>query len=459
MTIASTMVWEVRSAGSVTLNGGGGFKPGASGTDYSQQNAVQYALTAVTTSGVTDTMLTASASTDMVGNTCQITAGTNFTVGIYEILAVVAGVSIQVDKNCATGVGVAGVVKVGGATATITSIGSNVNYVQPGNKIWVKGTYATNSDTVAAVGTASLPVVVEGYNTTRGDGYLGRTNSNGPLILTNMPSITYNAAQRLNTTTPYIVFRYLNIITNNATASVTATGIGTTYDSCSVVNNNNTTAGTCLSVATAGALAINCDLSMPSGVAGSTTLGVTQTFTKAIGCRITNAGGNGVSMAASSSLTNCLIYNCGQNGINLTTTTAQSLINYNTIVGNVGDGINVLTGNTGLAVCIEGNMITDNGGFGINNVINTNAIQIYYTRFRDNTSGNIGNASAYANVSTIGSVTSGSGTSDYVNAAGGDYTLKTTSPAVNASLPYAASMGAYQLPYSAGGGTGAYTFC
>ncbi len=80
MALAATIVWEVRSGGSDTLNGGG-FKTGASGTDYSQQNSAQYTLTNATTSGADVTIAHSSASTDMVGNICQITAGTNFTTG------------------------------------------------------------------------------------------------------------------------------------------------------------------------------------------------------------------------------------------------------------------------------------------------------------------------------------------------------------------------------------------
>ncbi len=98
------------------------------------------------------------------------------------------------------------------------------------------------------------------------------------------------------------------------------------------------------------------------------------------------------------------------------------------------------------------NMITDCGGYGVNMVSTSNPGQLLYNRFRDNTSGNIGNASAAVLAGEIGSVTSGAGVGDYTNAAGGDYTLISTSPAVNAGIPYAASMGAFQLPYSSSGG-------
>lgn len=455
MAISSTMVWEVRSAGSVTLNGGGGFKPGASGTDYSQQNAVQYALTAVTTAGVSDTMLTASASVDMIGNTCQITAGTNFTTGYYEIIAAVAGVSIQVDRNCATAAGAAGVVKIGGATATLGSIGV-ATAIQPGNLVWIKGAFSgLNSDSVGTAGTASLPVILEGYSSTRGDGYLGRTSNNGPLITTNFPSLTYTGSQRLNPSGTYQIYKYLTIITNNATGSIT-TSANDQIISCNIVNNNATAAAIGLSIAAAGDLAFNCDVSLPSGVAGSVGITAGATGSKAVGCRVSNAGGTGISITAGGAAINNLIYSSGI-GIATVTVTTSSLIWGNTIANITGDGINIITATTAASI-IGMNMITDCGGFGLNMVSTSNPAQVLYNRFRDNTSGNIGNASASVTAGTFGSVTSGNGTSDYVNAAGGNYNLKTTSPAVNAGIPYAASMGAYQLPSTGGGGGGSYAF-
>jgi len=48
--LSAAQILEVRSTGSDA--NGGGFKAGASGTDYSQQDAAQYALTGLTTAAV-----------------------------------------------------------------------------------------------------------------------------------------------------------------------------------------------------------------------------------------------------------------------------------------------------------------------------------------------------------------------------------------------------------------------
>ena len=55
------------------------------------------------------------------------------------------------------------------------------------------GTYVRTSGDNMDVSPASSanPTVLRGYKTTPGDGYLGRSNSNGALITTNMPLITY----------------------------------------------------------------------------------------------------------------------------------------------------------------------------------------------------------------------------------------------------------------------------
>jgi hypothetical protein len=441
MAISSSMVWEIRSAGSVTLNGGGGFKPGASGTDYSQQNSVQYALTGGTTSGISDTIAHSSASTDMVGNTCLL-GGTNVTAGYYEIIAVVAGVSIQVDRNCTTGSGAAMTIKIGGATATIGSIGLSTNHVQPGNYVWIKGTFTgLLSDNIAMAGTASLPVTVEGYNTTRGDGYLGRSNNgSGPLITTNFPSLTYAGAQRINPSGSYIIIKYLTVITNNGTTAISVTGNNIIYG-CSVVNNNTTSAAGGLN-ASAGGLVANCDVSLPSGVAGAIGVNITATGGKCICCRVSNAGGTGIVLTAGGVAIGNLVFSCGI-GIFTNTTTTSGIIWSNTIANISGDGINIVTGTTAQSL-IGMNMITDCGGYGVNMVSTSSPGQIIHNRFRDNTSGNVGNASAEVLALMLGNVTSGNGTTDYVNAAGGDYTLLLSSPAVAAGLLYPTSMGAYQ---------------
>ncbi len=170
MALAATLIWEVWTTGSD--NNGGAYKPGASGTDFSQQAAAQFALTGVTSAGAGAIALTASAAATMVGNTVRVVSGTNFTVGTYEIISVVAGVSLTVDRNLTTGAGATGVLNVGGALATIAAAtarwaASNIAYVK------ATGTHTVTATITLASGLNDLPNVTPnaliGYTSSRTD--------------------------------------------------------------------------------------------------------------------------------------------------------------------------------------------------------------------------------------------------------------------------------------------------
>lgn len=189
MALAINTVWEVQpTAGSD--NNGGGFVSNGTGTDWTQQTSPQYALTGLASAGSGNVVLSAAASVDMVGNIAQVISGTNFTVGFYQILSVVAGVSITFGTNNAagsicSGVGASGVINIGGALATISAAYAAAF---TSNIVWVKdtGTYtataALSLTKINGAGGASSPVVPAngvtggnpflfiGYTSTRGDG-------------------------------------------------------------------------------------------------------------------------------------------------------------------------------------------------------------------------------------------------------------------------------------------------
>ena len=87
MALAAACVWEVRTTGAST--NGGGFKTGASGTDWSQQATAQYAVADGVTNGTTTiTSATANFGTDVVGNLIYVSGGTgSITADWYEITA------------------------------------------------------------------------------------------------------------------------------------------------------------------------------------------------------------------------------------------------------------------------------------------------------------------------------------------------------------------------------------
>lgn len=170
MAVHADTHWDIRPATGNDANGGG-FKQGASGVDYSQQTSPQYALTGVTSAGAGDTVLTASAATDMVGNVANVVSGTNFTTGRYQVVSVVAGVSITFGTNKAggsicSGVGASGVLNIGGSLASIAALGLDTNAdAYNSNVVWVKGT-----DTFTAAVQPNSHMSFAGYGTTHGDG-------------------------------------------------------------------------------------------------------------------------------------------------------------------------------------------------------------------------------------------------------------------------------------------------
>ena len=184
MAISVNSIWEIRTSADAGNVGGGFFVEGASGSDFSQQNSPQYALTGVTSAGAGNTILTASAAADMVGNGIKVISGTNFTVSWFEITSVSVGVSITCSTNAAgtaisIGVGASGVMNVGGAISLGTSGASGDDDVfeasAVGNTFYVKlGTY-TIGETVSIIlsGAGANPIKVYGYQTTRGDNPTG----------------------------------------------------------------------------------------------------------------------------------------------------------------------------------------------------------------------------------------------------------------------------------------------
>jgi len=170
MALSAAIVWEVRTTGS--QNNGGGFKTGATGTDYSQQAAAQYALNPVTSGGASAVMINANAAAVMVGNVCRVVSGTNATAGWYEIISVNVGVDITVDRNWCTGVCNDGVVNVGGAFKIGGSLDNEFSKaVVAGNTIYIPtGTYTLGEAWGASTaGTVTAPISWIGYKTTRND--------------------------------------------------------------------------------------------------------------------------------------------------------------------------------------------------------------------------------------------------------------------------------------------------
>jgi len=267
MTIAAAVQWEVRSTATANNVNGGGFKAGASGTDFSQQNAAQYNLTGVTTAGADAILLSASAANDMVGNIAHIISGTNATAGWYEIISVVAGVSITLDRTCATGIMAAGVVNIGGALSLASTLDDDCfEAMEPGNTVHVKaGTYTLGEQVLLSkAGGASLPIKIIGYNAARND---NPAIANQPLF-----NVGANAFQ-LSTNWEVWNLRFKG----TGTAVLTLLG-GCKTINCQVINNSTTAGRAAIAQSGTDAIIDNTEVVSIRGIGVNITVGATATL-------------------------------------------------------------------------------------------------------------------------------------------------------------------------------------
>lgn len=351
MALSASTVWEVRTTGSDS--NGGGFVTGASGTDFSQQTAAQFALTNVTTAAANAICLSASAAATMVGNICQIISGTNFTTGFYQIISVVAGVSFTVDRNCTTAAGALGVINIGGCLATISKVAVPA---VAGNIVYVKatGTYSVGTGLSFTNGGATANFIrLLGYTTTRGD--VGPVTVQASAGITILTVAAYTEVQNFVLDGNSQNTNGLRLNGNFSQAlNVWCKNLGNSWGINAAANNNQVI----------GCTVSGCDITEAYQVDGSSPLfvdcvatgntncigfnldGSLHTLIRCVAANSTGASSHGFVLGATfgtnSWLVNCLSYAMGGSGINISATanSADGLFILNSIFyGNSGFGI------------------------------------------------------------------------------------------------------------------------
>lgn len=232
------------------------------------QDAAQYNLTGVTTAAANAVMLTASASTDMIGNVAHVISGTNFIVGWYEIISAVAGVSITVDRNCTSGIGATGVVNIGGALSLNSTLDDDWgDTLAPGNKVWVRYNASTinlgESFSPSGTPTAALGLVFEGYTTAHGD------LATAVLTSSNTPTIACGSSFTF-TVPVFTSVKFINF-TGSSTAVLT-TGASGKVRGCKCVNSSTTAARTAIATGSTSSI-IRCEAVSYRGYAIGVTSG------------------------------------------------------------------------------------------------------------------------------------------------------------------------------------------
>lgn len=191
--IAGTAVWEVRPTNGNDSNGGC-FDVTKAGTDFSQQNAVQYNFTDLastngTSSSPSVTSVSHSFVTADIGNCLHISAGTNWTTGWYEISSVAAGAATLDRAVGSTATLSAGTWFEGGALKTLTQLNSNMQqcnsaYTKAESTISISSTITFNFSNA----NDCLPFVA-GYSSARGDqGQVTISESTGLQPMVNLNS-------------------------------------------------------------------------------------------------------------------------------------------------------------------------------------------------------------------------------------------------------------------------------
>lgn len=333
MALAANCAWELRPTGTTT--GSGGFVSGLGGTDYSQSDSPLFTGTdlASTTGTATAPVVTSAARPFIaadVGNTIRVTAGTSFTTAIYQIVSVSAGAA-TLDKAVGSAATLtAGTFTLGGAigpTATMTQLASAV---APGNTVWITGTFSSfPSISFTVNGTTALPIVIEGYQTTRGDTPQGA----------NRPKLTLATSAALTVTAQYQV-KNIQVTGKPNGACLTLNGAGAMAFNCKFFHNNLTVLNNnALTLNAANSFAINCEATSIKGAG----INVGASPTSVHNCYVhdSDIGIDATAAGISCTITNNVIESCTTAAIR-SASGNQSLIQNNTLYGSerkTGSGI------------------------------------------------------------------------------------------------------------------------
>ncbi len=415
MAFSAAIEWDCRSTGADT--NGGGFKRGASGTDWSLQNAAQYSVTDAVTAGTTTvTSATASFGTDVVGNVLYITGGTGaIAAGWYEITVRNSSTSITVDRSTGLTAGTGATLKIGGAFLTPSKMLS-VQSGNVGHRLWLKnGSYTTSTLLSLVTNSGSPPNMVatlfSGYNVTHGDNPTGATR---PTISCTGAGVDGFAVDTRGTVA-YLIL--------DGTSTARDGIVNTGYNGDSFAIGCNVTAFSSHGI---GTRSLACEVTaMKSGAASGFDLNGSSSdhwyaYAHANPCHGFSTNGNN----AGAKLVGCVAaYNTGasSDGFNVKALYGFGMVNC-VSVGNGRHGL--VTDTYEQTFAVINNVFSSNGGYGVAFNYNTGWAEpsVNYNAFYNNSSGARSNLTAGANDITL--------TGDpFVDAANGNFALNATAGA------------------------------
>ena len=347
MALSSATVWECRTTGN-DLNGGG-FRGGAAGNDYTQQDSPVLSLSdcdAVNTTNLHS--LTGGFTSAMVGNLIQISGG-SLTPGYYEIKTFMDVQNITLDRICGTGSGSTG--RIGGGLATLSKlassmIGSNKAFVR-GSGIYTSTATITFAANVTPTNTVP-PSRLIGYSTVRGDNGLFtvqlQTNSN--LTALNFAGSGW-VAEGAN-------------VDCNSLPSSTGISLGGQYSDCRRCRVSNFTSSGIMAVTTDSAIS---DCEITAGKTGATGISTSSANVKIIRNYVHDNLGVGISATYDDDVTwNVVTNNAGatSDGIRIGYGTVAM---FNTVHNNGRNGISKVD-NSLINGQMRNNILSANAGYG-----------------------------------------------------------------------------------------------
>jgi hypothetical protein len=370
MAIGPATVWRVRTGGNNANGGGYDATISGAGTDYSQQDSPQLALTDIACSGTTTvTSATGGFTSAMIGNGFRISSAWYFITGQTDTN------TVTVDRTPGTISGVSG--RVGGGLATFQSVmdssNSTGNKCVAGNTIYIRGSGSDDPSSADYTFTGYLNTVVG--NTT--DGYVRLIGENGRPRLLGNGLIWYNAAFN------YFENLYLHTNSNNYNymGFIITSSNPITLRNC-VLNLGNIAGMVGVTFSHGGGL-YNCEV-----YGGSTS----PTF---------SSGSYGVKVDGyAPEIVGCYIHHCRDHGIYAGgATNYPALIRGNIIYANANDGV-YITNHSYMSGEICGNTIDANAG---NGITITSSLSLLWNSFYNNIiSNHVGGGKAGINV-TAGS--------------------------------------------------------
>jgi hypothetical protein len=413
MSLSADTVWEVRTTGNDT--NGGAFVTGASGTDYSQQDAKNTAgnnistTDAVSNGSTTLTSATASFTSAIVGNIIYLQGGTGgIAIVRRQVTAFTNATTVTLDASVASSTGMT--MNIGGCLASPGEAGRGV---QAGNKIYIKaGTYTvTSTSTNVTNGCFSTgnDCLFEGYQTSRGDlGTAPVIIADG--VITSFTLVNFSSASQYN------CIRNLVINGNSRTSS---RGLSCNYTYAFKVKALNCT-NTGINLLN-GSIAVNC---WATGC--STQPAFAQSVSIAYACVAEGNTVTGFSHANSQTTgacVNCISYNNTGASSDGFSSAAFGIYFINCIsYANGRDGFRLANGgNCCVNSVAEGN--TASGAFGFNASSNNRAINLMNCAGFNNGAAGSSNVSlgtgAFCFSINFFTLTQ----TPFINAAGGDFSL------------------------------------